>query len=223
MVAVNDASMRDRAIGSGGIADSLLGASGAIGSGGDQYVGLDRFGRVVDQNWVNAAGTTVDGYTYSYDGDSNVTARNNTLDSAYSQGYSYDSLNRLTAATQDGSAYQSWNLDSQGNWSSFTSGTTTQTESANAQNQITSISGSATPTYDANGNMISDQNGNTYVFGKRPTKCIWRGFLGRVDSDLSIGFSGADRCTRGSFRASPRRVIFPGVIEMLGPRCGRDQ
>ena len=47
---------------------------------------------------------------------------------------------------------------------SFTSGTTTQTESANAQNQITSISGSATPTYDANGNMTSDQNGNTYVF-----------------------------------------------------------
>ena len=45
-----------------------------------------------------------------------------------------------------------------------TSGTTTQTESANAQNQITSISGSATPTYDANGNMISDQNGNTYVY-----------------------------------------------------------
>ena len=45
-----------------------------------------------------------------------------------------------------------------------TSGTTTQSETANAQNQITSISGSATPTYDANGNMISDQNGNTYVY-----------------------------------------------------------
>ena len=73
-------------------------------------------------------------------------------------------VNRLTAATQDGSAYQSWNLDSQRNWSSFTSGTTTQSESANAQNQITSISGSATPTCDANGNMISDQNGNTYVY-----------------------------------------------------------
>ncbi len=147
-----------------GINLTLLGASGAIGSGGDQYVGLDRFGRVVDQNWVNAAGTTVDGYTYSYDGDSNVTAKNNTLDSAYSQGFTYDPLNRLTAATQGGSAYQSWNLDSRGNWSSFTSGTTTQTESANAQNQITSISGSATPTYDANGNMTSDQNGNTYVY-----------------------------------------------------------
>ena len=65
MVAVNEASMGDRNIGATGI-PTLLGASGAIGSGGDQYVGLDRFGRVVDQNCVNAAGTTVDGYTYSY-------------------------------------------------------------------------------------------------------------------------------------------------------------
>ena len=55
-----------------------------------------------------------------------------------SQTFIYDSLNRLTAATQS--------------------------ETANAQNQITLISGSATPTCDANGNMTSDQNGNTYVF-----------------------------------------------------------
>ncbi len=41
---------------------------------------------------------------------------------------------------------------------------TTQTETANSQNQITSISGSTTPTYDANGNMISDQSGNTLVY-----------------------------------------------------------
>ncbi len=41
---------------------------------------------------------------------------------------------------------------------------TTQTETANAQNQITSISGSSAPTYDNSGNMISDQNGNTYVY-----------------------------------------------------------
>ncbi|MGC8553648.1 MAG: hypothetical protein ACP5O7_12415 [Phycisphaerae bacterium] len=157
--------MPGREVGAGGVGCCSGASPSAIGSGGDQYVGLDRFGRVVDQNWVNAAGTTVDGYTYTYDGDSNVTAKNNTLNSAYSQGYTYDSLNRLTAATQGGNAYQSWNLDSQGNWSSFTSGTTTQTESANAQNQITSISGSAaTPTYDANGNMTTDQTGNTYIY-----------------------------------------------------------
>ncbi len=66
--------------------------------------------------------------------------------------------------TLGGVANQSWTLDSQGNWSSVTTNGTTQTRTANAQNQITSISGSATPTYDANGNMTTDQSGNTYVY-----------------------------------------------------------
>ena len=138
-----------------GINLTYLGSSGSIGSGGDQYVGLDQFGRVVNQNWVNSSGATVDGYTYSYDANGNVTAKNNALDSAYSQTFTYDQLNRLASSTQGGSAYQSWSLDSQGNWSSFTNQGSTQTETANAQNQITSISGQTTPTYDANGNMTS--------------------------------------------------------------------
>ncbi len=147
-----------------GINLTYLGSSGSIGAGGDQYVGLDQFGRVVNQNWVNSSGVTVDGYTYSYDANGNVTAKNNTLDSAYSQTFTYDQLNRLASSTQGGSAYQSWNLDSQGNWSSFTNQGSTQTETANAQNQITSISGQTTPTYDANGNMTTDQVGNTYTY-----------------------------------------------------------
>ena len=46
----------------------------------------------------------------------------------------------------------------------YTSNGSTQTETANAQNQITSISGSTAPTYDANGNMTTDQAGNTYTY-----------------------------------------------------------
>ncbi len=148
-----------------GINLTLIGSNDSIGSGGDQYVGLDQFGRVVNQNWVNSSGATVDGYTYSYDANSNVTAKSNALDGAYSETYTYDSLNRLTSVTRGGASYQSWNLDSQGNWSSFTSNGNTQTRTANAQNQITAISGtSATPTYDANGNMIADQNGDTLIY-----------------------------------------------------------
>ena len=83
----------------------------------------------------------------------------------FSQTFTYDPLNRLTANTLGGAASQSWTLDSQGNQSSVTTNGVTQTETANAQNQITSISGtSATPTYDANGNMTTDQDGNTYVY-----------------------------------------------------------
>ena len=151
-----------------GINLTLVGANGSIGSGGDQYVGLDQFGRVVNQNWVNTTGTTnttVDGYTYSYDANSNVISKNNVLDSAYSETYTYDSLNRLTSVTRGGASYQSWNLDTQGNWSSFTSNGTTQTRTANAQNQITGISGTTTtPVYDSNGNMVTDQSGDTLIY-----------------------------------------------------------
>src|SRR5439155_25137076 len=40
----------------------------------------------------------------------------------------------------------------------------TQTRTANQQNEITSISGQTTPGYDANGNTTTDQNGNTLIF-----------------------------------------------------------
>ena len=51
-----------------------------------------------------------------------------------------------------------------GNRTSNTVGETTTTETANAQNQITDISAGTTPSYDANGNMIVDQNGLHYIY-----------------------------------------------------------
>ena len=112
----------------------------------------------------------------------NVTTKNNTLDSAYSQTYTYDQLNRLASSTLGGAAYQSWTLDSQGNWNSYTSNGTAQTETANAQNQITSINGtSAAPTYDANGNMTTAEYGeNTLVYD------AWN----RLVSVTSVAFGG---------------------------------
>ena len=140
-----------------GINLTYIGSSGSIGSGGDQYVGLDQFGRVSDQNWINSStGVSTNNLTYAYDANSNVTSENNLLDSAYSQAFTYDPLNRLASSTLGGMANQSWTLDSQGNWSSFTSNGTTQTETANAQNQITSATGTLVqPTYDANGNVTA--------------------------------------------------------------------
>ncbi len=52
MVTVSGISMQGRKVG----------PDGAIGSGGDQYVGLDRFGRVVDQNWGSFTSGTVTGW-----------------------------------------------------------------------------------------------------------------------------------------------------------------
>ncbi len=70
-------------------------------------------------------------------------------------------LDTSSAATQS----QTWNMDALGNWSSSTTNGAAQTRSFNNQNQITGISGtSATPTYDANGNMTTDQNGNKLIY-----------------------------------------------------------
>jgi hypothetical protein len=44
------------------------------GDAGDKYTGLDRFGRVVGQRWVDGGGTAVDWYQCSYDLDSHVTS-----------------------------------------------------------------------------------------------------------------------------------------------------
>jgi RHS repeat-associated protein len=151
--------------------------------GGDQYTGLDRFGRVIDQYWLNTGtGVATDRFQYGYDRDGNVLFKNNLVNSSFSElyhangsGNGYDSLNQLAAfargalnGTNDTisspSESQNWSLDALGNWSSVTTNGTTQTRTANAQNEITSISGATTPGYDGNGNMTTDQNGNTLVY-----------------------------------------------------------
>jgi RHS repeat-associated protein len=61
-------------------------------------------------------------------------------------------------------ASQSWTPDALGNFTSVTTNGSTQTRSANQQNEITSISDQNNPTYDANGNLTSDGTGNSYVY-----------------------------------------------------------
>lgn len=135
------------------------------GDAGDQYIGLDRFGRVADQRWVVASsGTATDRFQYAYDRDSNRTATTNVVNSSFDETYSYDGLNQLSSFAR-GSHTQAWDYDALGNFDSVTTdGGSAVTRSANAQNEITSISGSTTPTYDANGNMTGDQTGKSFVF-----------------------------------------------------------
>jgi RHS repeat-associated protein len=160
----------------------------ANGDAGDQYIGLDRFGRVVDQRWIiSATGVATDRFQYGYDRDGNALYKSNLVNPAFSELYhangaanGYDQLNQLVAFARgtlsdtngDGipdtiaspTASESWTLDALGNWGSFTSNGTTQTRTANQQNQITSISGQTTPTYDANGNTTTDQTGKTFIY-----------------------------------------------------------
>jgi len=73
---------------------------------GDQYTGLDRFGRVIDQFWLSATATT-DRFQYGYDRNGNRLYKNNRQNSGLSELYhanssasgdnatAYDKLNRL--------------------------------------------------------------------------------------------------------------------------------
>jgi RHS repeat-associated protein len=147
------------------------------GDAGDQYTGLDRFGRIVDQRWIKTStGTATDRFQYGYDRDSNRTYRDNLINTGFGEVYTYDSLNQLSSfqrgmlnVTKNGvvgtaSRLQSWNFDAAGNWDSVTSDGSTQTRTANAQNEITSVSGATTPIYDANGNLTKDETGKQFVY-----------------------------------------------------------
>jgi len=77
----------------------------ATGDAGDNYTGLDRFGRIVDQRWVKNVGgtvTDVDRFQYSYDRNSNIVSRVNALDSTKNETYTYDNLNQLASFARGG-------------------------------------------------------------------------------------------------------------------------
>lgn len=151
--------------------------SAEASDGGDQYTGLDRFGRVVDQRWLQSnSGVLKDRFQYGYDRDSNRLFGRNLVAASFSELYGYDDLNQLTnfergtlTETNDAisgmpSRIQSWQFDSLGNWTTFTTDGTTQERDHNLQNQITWITGAMPPAYDSNGNMKRDEIGRTLVF-----------------------------------------------------------
>jgi YD repeat-containing protein len=144
---------------------------------GDKYTGLDRFGRVVDQRWIKTGnGTHTDRFGYGYDRDSNRTYRDNLVNTAFGELYTYDGLNQLASfdrgtlnTNKDGisgtpSRTQAWDYDALGNWDGLTTNGSTQTRSANRQNEVTSVSGATTPANDANGNLTGDEAGKQYVY-----------------------------------------------------------
>ena len=64
----------------------------ATGDGGDQYTGLDRFGRVVDVRWTLNGTNNLENDQYGYDQDSNVLYRQNLLAPSLSELYSQGDL-----------------------------------------------------------------------------------------------------------------------------------
>ncbi|HEY1381426.1 MAG TPA: RHS repeat-associated core domain-containing protein, partial [Gemmataceae bacterium] len=154
---------------------SLTYVGTGTGDGGDQYTGLDRFGRVVDQRWVNSSSTDLVRYQYGYDRDGNRLYQEDLVNSAMSEVYAYDGLNQLTGfqrgtlnASKDGitgtpSRSQSWTTDAAGNFASVTTDGTGVSRTTNAQNEVTAV-GSTSLAYDADGNTTADDQGHGLVY-----------------------------------------------------------
>ena len=161
-----------------GIDETLYKLGGeADGDAGDKYTGSDRFGRIVDERWVVAAtGVAVDRYQYGYDRDSNPTYRDNLANTAFGEVYAYDGLNQLTSydrgtlnstktvVTGSPARSQAWDYDATGNWESVSTNGSPQTRTHDKQNKVASVGGATTPTYNPNGNLTKDQNGQQYVY-----------------------------------------------------------
>lgn len=151
-------------------------ASAGSTGGGDQYGGLDRFGRVVDQHWsVGYSGSTIDRLQYGYDRDGNRLFEKNALttgmDELYHDGTGYDGLNRLTAfsrgtlnfsntaITGTAGRSQAWDLDALGNMNAVATDGAAEARTHDAQNRLTGV-GASPLAYSANGEMTADEAGN---------------------------------------------------------------
>jgi RHS repeat-associated protein len=124
--------------------------------GGDRYTGLDRFGRVIDQYYLNTStGTATDRLQYGYDRDGNVLYSKNLVNGAFSELYhasssatgdnnsAYDPLNRLTT-------FRRGTLTSSGN-----NGTSLDTVTTANLNSTTGVPNTNSWTLDAVGNQSS--------------------------------------------------------------------
>ncbi|HEY7312113.1 MAG TPA: hypothetical protein VH643_22300 [Gemmataceae bacterium] len=198
--------------------------------GGDQYTGLDRFGRVIDQNWVNTTtGQSSDRFQYGYNQDSDVLYKQNLVDAAMSELNQYDNLHQLISfqrgtlnATHNGivgspSHSQSWSPDALGNFNSVTTDGSTQTRTANQQNEITSISGSGTITYDANGNLRADGSGNTYVYD------AWNRLVAVKNNGSTVaayGYDGVGRRITETHGSTTTDLYLSSAGQVLEERVG---
>ena len=148
-----------------------------VGDGGDQYVGLDRFGRLVDQRWMDSTSSDIERVQFGYSEASNRIWRQNPVataaGAALDEFYTNDGLQQLSArqqgtlnGTRTGisgtpATEEDFTYDPLGNWSEYVTkagGSTTlsQSRTHNVDNEITTLAGASTLVgYDHAGNMTT--------------------------------------------------------------------
>ncbi|MAG92702.1 MAG: hypothetical protein CMJ48_02975, partial [Planctomycetaceae bacterium] len=168
----------EREYGDTGVDWTLVGTDSA---NNDDYVGLDRFGRIDDLIVKNST-TNLNRYVYEYNYNSQITKRDDlvgTVSSVYEfdEEYTYDDLQRLTdklrgADLGGGSptirSHECWELDRSGNCTNYYEGATSTCGTGtdltfNSSNEITDLGG-VSYDYDKIGNMTDRGTADDQVF-----------------------------------------------------------
>ncbi len=215
----------------------------STGDAGDQYTGLDRFGRVVDQRWLKTSdGSAKDRFKYGYDRNGNRLYKENIVNSLFSElyhasgsSYGYDNFDQLTDfrrglitdSNGDGvpdaisgpSRLLGFTLDAQGNWSSLDTDGTSVSRTHNKQNQVTAV-GSTSLTYDANGNLTQDQNGQQYVYDAWNRLVTVKNSGGTTIAAYKFDVMG--RRIQETVSGTTRDIYFSAGWQVLEERVGSD-
>jgi RHS repeat-associated protein len=207
---------------------TYISQSSGTGAAGDQYTGLDRFGRVIDQNWYKS--TAIDEYKYGYDADSNVLWKENMVSSTNSElygdqsGHFYDGLNRLQHFQRgslssghdsiQGSAghSQDWTLDQTGNARIIKTDGTDQDRDVNRQNEITSIEGLTTPGYDSDGNTTLDETNHALTYD------AWNRLMTYGGSSETFSYDAMGRRVTSLISSTTRHLYYSARWQVVEER-----
>jgi len=215
-----------------------------MGDGGDQYTGLDRFGRVIDQRWIkDSTGADLERVEYGFDRVSNRVWRNNTVANALSANqdeyYTYDGLNQLltlqrgtlnsgkTGITGTPTWEEDFTFDPTGNWNNYVnqvSGTTTlnQPRTHNAVNEVETINGSsALIQQNAAGNMVKAPQPTNWSSAYTMTYDAWQRLV-KVKSGSTTtaiyAYDGQNRRTTKVTGSTTRHYYYSSQWQILEER-----
>ena len=197
-----------------------------VGDAGDQYVGLDRFGRTVDNRWINGSAADIDRIKYGYDQASNRQWRQNTVAaSGQDEYYNYDGLyqvDQLQRGTlnseQTGiSGTPAWEEDftydpnlNLTNYVTKVSGTTelNQDRTHSEVNEVLTISGSASLVgFDAAGNMTQSPQPANWSAANTLKYDAWNRLVDVAAGSTTVATYAYDGLTRRILKTVSGEVI----------------
>jgi RHS repeat-associated protein len=214
------------------------------GDGGDQYTGLDRFNRVIDNRWINiSTSADIERFKYTFSLASNRLTRQNTVAATnFDEQYVYDNLYEITdrkRGTLSGGVItgtpqeeEQFSFDPTGNWPSFVtkaSGTTTlnQTRTAQKTNEISAISPSGSTGYDSNGNMTTMPQVDVWGTAQTVTYDAWNRPITVRQGATTLGTYAYDGLNRRTTKISTesgstvtRHFYYSNQWQVLEERTG---